>query len=46
MVLMCLECPRVRMRGGLHCCVGIVVMAEMVVMVEVPPKVMAVVVIL
>ena len=33
MVLMCLECLRVRMRGGLHCCVG---MAEMVVMVEVP----------
>ena len=31
------------MRGGLHCCVGIVVMAEMVVMVEVPPKVMALV---
>ena len=44
MVLTCLECLRVRMRVGLHCCVVIVEMAEMVVMVVVPPWVMAVVV--
>ena len=38
---MCLVYLRVRMKGDLHCCVG---MAEMVVMVEVPLMVMAVVV--
>ena len=36
-VLMCLVCLRVRMKGDLHCCVG---MAEMVAMVEVPLLVM------